>query len=127
MKHKNGRDRYYGGDMYISIPIPIPNCKSRGFSIPIPIPSQCEDFPSKRGRVQAIPTGAGLFAISRLNAYLKHSLNLLFLCCRLVPLFSSYSVFFLSPIWLSRRSGYLSIRLRFLSQFNSVRGKQLMM
>jgi len=50
--------------MYIPIPIPIPNWKSRGFPIPIPIPSQCGDFPSKRGRVRAIPTGTGLFAIS---------------------------------------------------------------
>jgi len=50
--------------MYIPIPIPIPNWKSRGFPIPIPIPSQCGDSPSKRGRVRAIPTGTGLFAIS---------------------------------------------------------------
>jgi len=31
------------------------------------------------------------------------------------------SMSFLSPVWLSRRSGYLSIRLRCLSQFKSVR------
>jgi len=36
--------------------------KNQGF--PIPKPSQCGDFPSKRGRVQAISTGAGVFAIS---------------------------------------------------------------
>jgi len=44
-------DGYYGGDMYIPIPIPIPNWKSRGFPIPTPIPSQCGDSPSKRERV----------------------------------------------------------------------------
>ena len=55
--------------MYIHISIPIPNWKGRGFPIPIPIPSQCEDSTSKRGRVRAIPTGPGLFAIftSRLS------------------------------------------------------------
>jgi len=60
---ENGGDGYYGGAMYIPIPIPIPNWKSRRF--PIPIPSQCGDSPSTQGRVRTIPTGTGLFAISR--------------------------------------------------------------
>ena len=36
MGRRYGGDGYYGGDMYILIPIPIPNWKSRGFPIPIP-------------------------------------------------------------------------------------------
>ena len=35
--------------------------KKWGF--PIPIPSQCENFPSKRGRVEAISTETNLFTI----------------------------------------------------------------
>jgi len=36
-------DEYYGEDMYIHIPIPIPNWKSWGFPILIPILSQFGD------------------------------------------------------------------------------------
>jgi len=67
------RGRVLWQDMYIPIPIPIPNCKSRRFSIPnwksweFSIPNQCRNFPSIRGRVRTIPTKTSLFAISNLE------------------------------------------------------------
>ena len=47
--------------MYILIPIPIPNWKSRGF--PIPIPRQCGGFPIKMGTGSGNTHKTSLFAI----------------------------------------------------------------
>jgi len=60
-----GNDGHEGGnkvDVYILIPIPIPNLKSHVLTIPIP--SQCGDFFVKMGTCSGNTNGASLFVIS---------------------------------------------------------------
>jgi len=82
--------------MYIPIPNPIPNWKSRRFPIPIPIPSQCGNFPSKRRRIRTIPTRTSLFAISDYGFISPRSTYAASFC---TSLFFLFAPFFYCPIW----------------------------
>jgi len=63
-----GRNRYEDRvDMYIRIPIPIPNLKNRV----LPIQGPCRNSMSKSGRIQTIPVRIDLFGILELIIYIR--------------------------------------------------------